>query len=173
MDGSGCLHYCLHRYGERFSKTNSFHPIDYKPGFGVNVSYTLALIHKFLDLSVSEGTVDVSEGGSANPTARNSLPEELVTAEKFPEGARHSVIINAYERNPKARAACIAHHGDLCAVCGFNFAKAYGALGDGFIHVHHIVPIGEIGKQYEIDPKKDLIPVCPNCHAMIHHVEPP
>jgi 5-methylcytosine-specific restriction protein A len=109
---------------------------------------------------------------AADPDATIPLAEELVTPEKYPEGARFSVTINAYERNPKARAACIAHHGYLCAACGFDFAAVYGTWGKNFIHVHHIKPIGKIGKQYEIDPKKDLIPVCPNCHAMIHRTEP-
>ena len=54
-----------------------------------------------------------------------------------------------------------------------DFARVFGALGEGFIHVHHIVPIGKIGKEYKIDPIADLIPVCPNCHAMIHRTEPP
>ena len=44
----------------------------------------------------------------------------------------------------------------------------YGELGQGFIHVHHIVPISKIGKEYKIDPINDLVPVCPNCHAMLH-----
>ena len=102
-----------------------------------------------------------------------ALAEELPTPEKYSEGARFSIIINAYERNPKARAACIAHHGHICAVCGFDFARVFGTLGEGFIHVHHVVPIGKIGKEYVIDPVADLMPVCPNCHAMIHRTEPP
>ena len=32
--------------------------------------------------------------------------------------------------------------------------------------------ISDIGKEYEVDPIKDLIPVCPNCHAMIHSKRP-
>ena len=103
--------------------------------------------------------------------AETPLAEEITSPEKFPEGAKHSVTINAYERNPKARAACIAHHGYACSVCGFDFKSVYGAIGEGFIHVHHIVAIGTIGKEYEVDPIKDLIPVCPNCHAMIHRNE--
>ena len=110
---------------------------------------------------------------AADPDATIPLAEELAAPEKYPEGARCSVTINAYERNPQARAACIAHHGYLCAACGFNFAAVYGSWGKDFIHVHHINPIGKIGRQYEIDPKEDLIPVCPNCHAMIHRTEPP
>lgn len=110
---------------------------------------------------------------AADSSAASPLAEELPHPEKYSEGARFSVTINAYERNPKARAACIAHHGHICVVCGFEFATVYGTLGDGFIHVHHTMPIGKIGKQYEIDPKEDLTPVCPNCHAMIHRTEPP
>jgi 5-methylcytosine-specific restriction protein A len=45
-------------------------------------------------------------------------------------------------------------------------------VGKGFIHVHHINQISEIGREYEIDPIKDLIPVCPNCHSMIHSKRP-
>lgn len=101
------------------------------------------------------------------------LAEELPTSEKYPEGARYTVTINGYERNAKARAACIAYHGYKCSVCDFTFSKMYGAWGNDFIHVHHIKPIGTIGRQYEIDPKNDLIPVCPNCHAMIHRTKTP
>lgn len=51
--------------------------------------------------------------------------------------------------------------------------KVYGEIGRGFIHVHHKVPLSSIGKEYELDPIKDLVPVCPNCHAMLHRKEPP
>ena len=56
---------------------------------------------------------------------------------------------------------------------GFNFIEKYGEIGRDYIHVHHLVPIKEIGEQYEVDPIKDLRPVCPNCHAIIHRREPP
>ena len=109
---------------------------------------------------------------AADSSVTGLLAEELSTPERYSEGARFSVTINAYERNPKTRAACIAHYGHTCAVCGFNFGKAFGSLGAGFIHVHHVVPIGKMGKEYEINPVADLRPVCPNCHAMIHQAEP-
>jgi len=101
------------------------------------------------------------------------LAEELLNPTIFTEGAKFTVTVNGYERNPKARAVCIKHYGDTCAVCKFDFGEIFGTLGEGFIHVHHVVPIGTIGKEYQIDPIKDLIPVCPNCHAMIHRTEPP
>ncbi|HZL77529.1 MAG TPA: HNH endonuclease [Candidatus Limnocylindrales bacterium] len=109
---------------------------------------------------------------AAETDFENALAEELAVPEKFPEGAKTTVVINAYERNPKARAACIAQHGCCCAACGFNFVSRYGELGKDFIHVHHIKPLRAVAEEYEVDPKKDLVPVCPNCHAMIHRTEP-
>ena len=84
------------------------------------------------------------------------------------EGTVTSITVNAYERDPAARKACIAHFGTTCQACGFNFSDTYGQLGAGFIHVHHIVPLSEIGQQYQVNPSTDLIPLCANCHAMIH-----
>lgn len=101
------------------------------------------------------------------------LAEEIQTPEKYSEGAKATISINAFERSAKARRACIQHHGLNCAACEFNFETAYGSLGEDFIHVHHIVLIGAVGSEYSVDPVNDLIPVCPNCHAMIHRVNPP
>ena len=89
------------------------------------------------------------------------------------EGALQRVVSSRYERNPAARRACIAHYGPACFICGFSFEKVYGEPGRGFIHVHHLTPISSIGKKYRIDPIEDLRPVCPNCHAMLHHKDPP
>ena len=82
------------------------------------------------------------------------------------------VTINAYERNPKARAACIEEHGAICQVCDLNFESKYGKIGKGFIHVHHKVDLATISESYQVAPINDLTPVCPNCHAMIHTDKP-
>jgi predicted HNH restriction endonuclease len=84
------------------------------------------------------------------------------------EGAVFKVTVNKYERDREARDKCIRHYGHGCAVCGFEFSRTYGPLADGFIHVHHIKPLSEIGERYKVDPIADLRPVCPNCHAVIH-----
>lgn len=98
------------------------------------------------------------------------LAEELSeqALKTLPEGAKKSIVVNAYERNPKAREECVQHYGTDCAVCGFNFGKVFGELGQGFIHVHHLKPISTIGESYDVNPIQDLRPVCPNCHAMLH-----
>ncbi|RPA27848.1 HNH endonuclease [Shewanella frigidimarina] len=68
--------------------------------------------------------------------------------------------------------ACIAHFGVTCQVCDFDFEKTYGEIGKGFIHVHHKIDLATIGENYQVDPINDLIPVCPNCHAMLHTEKP-
>jgi 5-methylcytosine-specific restriction protein A len=88
------------------------------------------------------------------------------------EGSTIERLINIFERNPVARKHCIEKHGCICKICGFNFELKYGEIGKDFIHVHHIKPLSEIQDNYTVDPINDLIPVCPNCHAMIHRKTP-
>jgi 5-methylcytosine-specific restriction protein A len=100
-------------------------------------------------------------------------PEEIPENNTHYEGAVQQVTVNAYERNAKARKDCVEHYGASCFVCGFDFGKVFGKLGDGFIHVHHLRPLSEIKEEYQVDPIDDLRPICPNCHAMIHRRSPP
>ncbi len=99
------------------------------------------------------------------------FPDELEKGRKYVEGARKTVRVNAYERDPRARRACIKQYGPICVVCGFDFEAVYGIIGRGFIHVHHLNPLGLTDGEYELDPITDLRPVCPNCHAMLHRPE--
>lgn len=100
------------------------------------------------------------------------FPDEIRESEPVIEGAKTTVTVNRYERNRNARAVCIEKHGIICSVCEFNFEETYGKVGAGFIHVHHVKPLGELGEEYELDPARDLMPVCPNCHAMLHRKSP-
>ena len=93
--------------------------------------------------------------------------------EKLYEGALVTVKANKYERNQKARKECVAKKGYLCLVCGRDFEATYGEVGKNFIHVHHLTPISSIGKEYELNVDTDLVPVCPNCHYMLHRKNPP
>ena len=98
-----------------------------------------------------------------------TFPDEEIN---FIEGSCVEVKVNRYERDLTARSECIKIHLATCKVCDFNFYEKYGDIGKGFIHVHHIIPISQIGSSYKINPKNDLIPVCPNCHAMLHTRNP-
>ena len=89
------------------------------------------------------------------------------------EGGTTYVETTVYERNPLARKKCIAYYGTHCSVCSFSFAAKYGDNAKDYTHVHHLTPMASIGQEYVIDPIKDLRPVCPNCHAVIHLRQPP
>ncbi|MCZ9880382.1 HNH endonuclease [Arthrobacter sp. B2a2-09] len=86
----------------------------------------------------------------------------------YPEEAVSRIETNRYERNPDARRICLAFHGTSCAVCTFSFEVSYGDMGKDFIHVHHVVPVSQLGSGYRLDPIADLVPLCANCHAMAH-----
>ncbi|WP_226528180.1 HNH endonuclease [Metabacillus niabensis] len=105
------------------------------------------------------------------------LPLEEVSIDEstvgLPEGAVTRIEMNRYERSQFNRQACIKIHGCICKVCDFDFIQMYGSLGKGFIHVHHITPVSELSPDYKINLEKDLVPVCPNCHAMLHKRTPP
>ena len=98
--------------------------------------------------------------------------EPVSEPDSYKEGRVSYVHAIGYERNKEARKACIDYYGCQCAICGFNFEKAYGPIGRSFIEVHHIVPIHNRKEEYVVDPIKDLIPLCSNCHSMIHRRNP-
>ena len=99
------------------------------------------------------------------PKPRGSVPRR--------EGAVKWIESIRYERDPRARADALKYHGRSCSVCDFDPVEFYGReIGERLIHVHHIVPISKIGEEYEVDPKTDLAPLCPNCHNAIHKTDP-
>lgn len=102
-----------------------------------------------------------------------SYSDEIHEEKKYIEGAVTTINVNAYERNQAAREECLKLLGYDCIICGFNFNRFYGNIGKGFIHIHHKVELSSIGQSYSVNPGSDLIPVCPNCHAMLHKRQPP
>lgn len=138
-----------------------------------NVTLKNGLLHvshtgKYSDVSSFHQKPLISE----SPSSESLLAEEVSEDEVFTEGSVVRVSVNRYERDPDARRRCIKLFGPICAVCNFNFATVYGSSMDGFIHVHHLTPLHQIGKGYVVNPQADLVPVCPNCHAVIHSKKP-
>lgn len=117
---------------------------------------------QFLSLISSEETADSSIKSDATPHEK-----------EFTEGAQHSVVLSRFERSTSARHACIEHYGCKCELCGYDFEENFGEIGKGFIHVHHVVPLESIKASYKVNPITDLVPLCPNCHAMAHRRKPP
>lgn len=112
--------------------------------------------------------------------SRNNQIEERLSTETQPfneelfykEGKVIQVFVNKYERNQRARIACIKAFGNKCYACGFDFEETYGDIAKGYIHIHHIKPLSDIKGEYQVDPLKDLIPLCPNCHSVVHLTKP-
>lgn len=140
-----------------FNMVHAPHPDD--PDIAVIHDFDRRLEQRFLR---KEGPVWYAD------FAASTFPDDVPVADLYPEGATRTITINAYERDPAARRACIRHHGAICQGCGFDFEKMYGEHGKGVIHVHHVRPLRSLGEGYLINPVSELIPLCPNCHAMVH-----
>ncbi|HQM01359.1 MAG TPA: HNH endonuclease [Ruminococcus flavefaciens] len=100
----------------------------------------------------------------------NKIPDPIAKQEQSEsiEGARIQITATIYERNSANREKCLQKWGTKCQICGFDAAAVYGIEFADLIHVHHINPLGMVGEAHSIDPEKDLIPVCPNCHMILH-----
>jgi len=81
--------------------------------------------------------------------------------------------VNRYERDRRNRAAALAIHGYLCKACDLDMGLRYGPAAAGLIEVHHVTLVSEVGPGYIIDPRNDLLPLCPNCHSVAHRRSPP
>ncbi len=77
-----------------------------------------------------------------------AYPDDVPFPEEVLEGAKFRIFVNKFERSTKARRKCLQHYGYDCCVCGFNFEERYGDLGLDYIHVHHIIPLADIGDEY-------------------------
>jgi hypothetical protein len=106
--------------------------------------------------------INVPKGISSLPGYQHiihdtQLPEELPEGIKYQEGAIQQIKVNRYERDKKARGACLDYYGYACQICSVRLSEIYGTLAEHLIHVHHVKPISEIGAVYAVDPVVDLI----------------
>lgn len=155
-------------------------PCEYR----ISVDWTLDLSSAPVDLeqlgergiSTPRGTVQRVVGGRRSAVARlieDLNAEALLGAETLApgpivEGAPRQSLSDSYVRSRLAVSRCKEIHGSNCCICGLDFGKTYGREFEGFIHVHHLRPLSQLGRGHVVDPERDLRPVCPNCHAVIH-----
>ncbi len=138
-----------------------------------NTSINIFDIEEYLDIIKFDAKTGVKEYIRLSQSQKDEydsigfFPETDLQDCNF-EGAKISAIVNRYERSKKARDECISRKGTVCYVCERPLEDTYGELGKDFIHIHHLTPLSEIQEGYVVDVEKDLIPVCPNCHAMLH-----
>lgn len=116
--------------------------------------------------------------GLAAHTIRSAIADDavdLVSAEASPEAEEGGLILRLHlsrERSRKLiqrkREQAQSKLGRLaCEACDFDFSDRYGDLGQGFIEVHHRIPVASLapGSKTRLD---DLALVCANCHRMLH-----
>jgi 5-methylcytosine-specific restriction enzyme A len=133
------------------------------------IKYIESIINNKRNKPVSEDTIIIDE----------SIRDE----KKYYEGriTQYTKETTLIARNPEARKKCLdfyfknkGHY--KCQICGFDFEETYGDIGKQIIDVHHIESHAQVAKkrgEHKINPEKDLIPICSNCHNIIHRKEPP
>ncbi len=120
---------------------------------------------------------DAGRGLMAVAGIMNKAPPAIDPEEAtFPEGA---LIFRSHalrERNASlaahARERAKRDTGRIaCQVCGFDFEETYGPSGNGFIEVHHAVPLSDdvVRRETKLN---EVVLLCSNCHRMIHRRRP-
>lgn len=116
---------------------------------------------------------DDEENQPSKVSDNEYLPKKQTTI--FTEGEDDGTITMEHrKRNMELRQACIEifkkKHGGriVCECCGFDFREAYD-ISDEYIEVHHRFPFAHTDGEHPVDAEKDLVPLCANCHRMIHH----
>lgn len=84
------------------------------------------------------------------------------------EGAQRDVVQSKRERDPRAREDCLRYYGSSCSVCDQSMSSVYGSVAEDVIHVHHLNELASDTGSRLTDPIRDLRPVCPNCHSVLH-----
>lgn len=101
----------------------------------------------------------------AKAARKPAIPDE----DPQTEGARKHMELERPYRNSNLRRKNIAYWGAQCQCCGMDFVSLYGEqLGRDYIEVHHLKPISSYDDEHDVDAVNDLVPLCANCHAMIH-----
>jgi 5-methylcytosine-specific restriction enzyme A len=85
---------------------------------------------------------------------------QVQTDPEFREGKKYMRLHMSVERSPAVRRAAIALQGTDCTVCGFAYRTMYGPLGDGFVEVHHLSPLGTLRAEAAIDPVRRMSLSC-------------
>jgi hypothetical protein len=92
------------------------------------------------------------------------------------EGVKKIIEVGIYQRSSKLRQKAIDYYSVKgcisCKACNFNFKSFYGEIGKDFIEIHHVKPVfkfreDDLNKAIR-DALKNVIPICSNCHRMVH-----
>lgn len=147
--------YCITTKGRKLVENNR-----------INIQYILSSGFDYDDVKSSLGKVYKARTSTIIPY------KELVA-----EGETKTAVTKVYERSRKLRNAAIEHFSRngiiICDCCGFEFKSFYGEkYGSSCIEIHHLKPIFQYASMSVVqtidEALKNLMPVCPNCHRVIH-----
>ncbi len=120
---------------------------------------------------------DIKESFSDRITNRKRRPQVFDENAFINEGMKRLVSVQVYNRSNQLREYAVSYfevNGKIyCSACNFNFEDFYGSkLGKSFIEIHHLKPVyaydeEDINRKIEV-AVKNVIPVCSNCHRIIH-----
>ncbi len=137
-----------------------------------------------LEYLVKQGFDYTSQQETLSKVAINNEHEPInLFDEKYEEipiveGKSITANRKVYERSRKLRELAINYFSNggqiVCRACGFDFYKTYGDHGKGYIEIHHLTPVYSYGSENIEktlnDALSNLVPLCSNCHSMIHRV---
>jgi predicted HNH restriction endonuclease len=112
--------------------------------------------------------------GFAEPQRRKALERDY-RGIVFEEGAPVAANRRIAKRSALLRKIAVKHFKDeegsiQCEGCGFLSEDIYGMEFRGLIEIHHARPLFMTRfRKVDIDTAlKELIPLCPNCHRIVH-----
>ena len=125
---------------------------------------------------INNGYFDVEDQKIANLNLLGASNKYFVPEEEVSEGKLVTTNSKTRKRSQKLRNYAFEYYKSKnkikCEVCGFDFESTYGALGKDYIEFHHINPISVYEENGEItnleEARKNLVPLCSNCHKIIH-----
>jgi hypothetical protein len=115
-------------------------------------------------------------GGSKALDRESKVRARLLPTTEYAEGKRLMREKKFFARNPELARLAKERYGYSCQACGFDFARMYGPLGEGYIECHHLNPLSERSEsQWSTEVRtriEDVTVLCANCHRMIHRCTP-
>lgn len=163
-----------HNYYDRISKQIPLNPKMKTANEAAALRYSshLKLYSMFLESKAYKQLFkqQIASAAEKPSTSAPSPPPTQTKEREMTEGEKRHVAYEVAHRNPALRRACLEKYGYQCQCCGMDFASLYGEeLGAGFIEVHHLKMISTFEESRPEDYVENLVPLCSNCHSMIHH----
>lgn len=132
-----------------------------------NIQYLLSSDFEYKD--IKDSLINLSQNQERHISSFNEIIQE---------GKQIYSLSKTYQRSKKLRDSAIEHfsHDNTikCDCCGFETSSYYGNKYGNIvcIEIHHLKPIflyeGDDETKTIEEAIKNLLPVCPNCHRIIH-----